>query len=49
MELHISEEHNVVDTLDTGEFPDCREDMICYSELFCECRDCDECSFHDTV
>lgn len=45
----ISEEHNVIDIPDASEFLDCREDMYCYNEHFCECRDCDECSFHDTV
>ncbi len=31
-----------------SEFLDCREDLPCYNEIFCECRDCDECSFRDT-
>lgn len=48
MELHISEEHNDIGIKDADEFLDCREDMPCYNELFCECRDCSECSFYDT-
>ncbi len=34
---------------DASEFLDCREDMTCYNEFFCECHDCEECSFHGTV
>ena len=48
-ESPISEELSIVHTPDVSEFLDCREDMPCYNELFCECRDCDECSFNDTI
>ena len=44
-----SEEISTVHTPDASEFLDRREDMTCYNEFFCECRDCEECSFHDTV
>lgn len=42
--------HNIVEepTQDASEFLDYREDRPCYNEIFCECRDCDECSFRNT-